>query len=94
MVDNSFRHTETIDFNKIAHCLHQRLPRLTVLELRISMRYDYRPRLVQNTLAQIAELHALFKYLGKMDELIHVASFDITLIYHDHRYSYLRPFSE
>ncbi len=93
MVDNSFRHTETIDFNKIAHCLYQRLPRLTVLELRISMMYDNRPRLVQNTLAQIAELHPLFKFLGKIDELIHVASFDITSIYHD-RYSYLRPFSE
>jgi hypothetical protein len=91
MVDNSFRHNETIDFRKIAHCLHQRLPHLTVLELRISCG-NY-PSLVQHTLTEIVELHPLFKFLRKMNELIHVASFDITSMFHD-RYSYVCPFSE
>jgi hypothetical protein len=64
-----------VDIEKIAHCLHNHLPYLNVLELRISVMRRNRPSIYRHTLEKMAELHSLFKFFDRRDGLVHIASF-------------------
>ena len=81
-VDQCREHDETIDFVQIAQCLHRHLPRLTLFELRIYVTLRNRFSFYRHTFQHISRLHPLFKCFGRIDGLVHVASFDFNSIYH------------
>jgi len=89
MVDHC--RSEKIDLDKMAHCLCQRLPYLTVLEMRILVTSSRSYSLLsRRRFAKIAQMYPLFKCSGRINEVVHIASFDIPLIYRFHHF-YVRP---
>jgi hypothetical protein len=83
---------ETIDFEKVAHCLHHHLPRLRRLEFYIYLTNNNHCLYFPYSLEQISQLHPLFICLAKDRSLLHIASYDFTSIHYYNR-RYLRPAS-
>ena len=67
-----------MDIQKIAECLHHRLPYLNVLELRISVMHRNRASINRYTLKEMVEMHPLFRFFDRRDGLLHIASFDLS----------------
>ena len=89
-VDQCPQHDETIDFIQIAKCLEDRLPHLIALEWRIYLTMRNRSSFYRHTFQQISQLHRSFHCFGRVAELLHIASFDFTSIYHYDR-QFVRP---
>jgi hypothetical protein len=80
-VEQHHLYIETIDFVKIGQCLRYRLPRLSSLELRIYVTLRNHSSLWRYNSEEICQLHPLFKYFNKSDDLLHIASLDFSLSY-------------
>lgn len=89
-VDQCPQQDETIDFTRIGKCLEARLPHLITLEWRIYLTIRNRSSFYRHTFQQISQLHRLFHCFGRVAELLHIASFDFTSIYHYDR-QFVRP---
>ncbi len=86
------RHGEIIDFVKVADCLRHRLPHLKKLEWRIYLCRSYPWSLYVDQFPLIAQMHPLFKSLGKCQSLLHITSYNFTLKYSYSRHRcYIRP---
>ena len=81
-VDQCSQHDETIDFTRIASSLQDRLPYMISLEWRIYLTVRNRSSFYRHTFQQISQMHRLFHCFGRVAELLHIASFDFTSIYH------------
>jgi hypothetical protein len=83
-------HGETIDFTQIAQSLRHYLPRLISLEWRIYITLRNHSSFHWHTFDQIAQLHPLFKCFGRINGLVHIASFDFTSRFHYDQH-FIRP---
>lgn len=92
-VDQCHEQDETIDFIRIAQYLKQRLPRLISLEWRIYVTVRNRSSFYRHTFTEISQLHPLFKCFGRIDQLVHIASYDFTSTYYYNRH-FIRSSSE